>query len=319
MHPILFKIGSVKIYSYGVMMVLGYFFVLGFAHYNARKIDMDENDAVDLSILTFISGILGSRIIYILLNLKQYHSFTDLLEFQKGGLSWHGGLLGGILAIFIYCKIKKYNPFKALDLLMTPTILALGIGRIGCFLNGCCYGKPTSVPWAMTFSSHRHPIPVHPTQLYEMILDFALFFFLLYWWKKRKFNGENSLIMLALYSVIRFLVEFFRYNSPNQMIVGISLAQWVSVALFVVIISVIIIIRKKIPTTLEERAQDEESKVGESKVGESKVGESEVGEQNTEDEESEDREQNTEDEESEVEESEDREQNTENGEQESDL
>lgn len=277
MHQILFKIGSFKIYSYGVMMVLGYFFVLGFAYYNARKVDIDENDAVDLSILTFMSGIVGSRIIYVLLNLKKYNSFMDLLEFQKGGLSWHGGLLGGILAIFIYCKIKKYNPFKALDLLMTPTIFALGIGRIGCFLNGCCYGKPTSVPWAMTFPSHRHPIPVHPTQLYEMVLDFAMFFFLLYWWKKRKFNGENSLMMLALYSVVRFSVEFFRYNSSNQMIAGLSLAQWVSISLFVVIISAIIIIRKKIPMTLEEKSEagDQKSEDGGQK--------SEEGERNTED------------------------------------
>jgi len=255
LHQILFKIGEFKIYSYGVMMVLGYFFVLGFVYYNAYKIDMDQNDAVDLTIFTFISGILGSRIIYVLLNLKKYNSFLDIFEFQKGGLSWHGGLLGGILAILIYCWIKKYNPFKALDLLMTPTIFGLGIGRIGCFLNGCCYGKPTSVPWAMTFPAHKHPIPVHPTQLYEMILDFVVFFFLLYWWKKRKFNGENSLMMLGLYSVVRFAVEFFRYNSPNQMIAGISLAQWVSVALFIVIISAIIIIRKKIPKTLEETTE----------------------------------------------------------------
>lgn len=244
MHPKLFELGHIPVYSYGFMMVVAYFFALGFVYLYAPKIRMNRNDAIDMSIIAFVSGILGARLVYVILNFKQYaDDWSIIFEFQKGGLSWHGGVLGGVLAIIIYCKFKNYSIPKALDLILTPAIAGLGIGRIGCFLNGCCFGKSCSLPWAMTFPHHKHPHPVHPTQLYEMIMDFAAFIFLAFWWKKRKFNGENSLMMGAIYSVIRFIVEFFRYNTPNQMIYGLSLAQWVSVGVFSLLVPLILILR----------------------------------------------------------------------------
>ena len=259
MHPVLFEFGTIKVYSYGFMMVVAYFFALGFIYMYAPKVKMNRNDAIDMSIIAFVSGILGARLVYVLINLKQYSSdWSQIFEFQRGGLSWHGGVLGGVLAIIIYCKFKKYSIPKALDLILTPAVAGLGIGRIGCFLNGCCYGKSCSLPWAMSFPHHKHPHPVHPTQLYELIMDFVAFGFLLFWWKKRKFNGENSLMMAAIYSVIRFIVEFYRYNTPDQMIHGLSLAQWVSVGAFVILVPLILILRHNAKPMEDE--DDEEEK-----------------------------------------------------------
>jgi phosphatidylglycerol:prolipoprotein diacylglycerol transferase len=246
LKPVLFKFGHFNVYSYGLMMVLAFFAVLIYLHYQAPKAKIDREKAFDLAIFTFISGILGSRIIYILINLNEYSKDWSLVyQFQKGGLAWHGGLLGGLLCVFIYSKIKDLNLWQALDLMVTSSALGLAIGRMGCFMNGCCFGYSTNLPWAVTFPAHRHPVPVHPTQLYEMMLDLLLFGFLLWWWNRRKFAGENALLTFSIYSVIRFFVEFFRDNSASHPIAGLYLAQWASLIIFIVITTVWIILRRR--------------------------------------------------------------------------
>lgn len=266
MRPILMELFGMKIYSYGFMMVTGYFFALWFILKFAEKAGMKSQDALDMSLISFVSGILGSRIVFVLLNLNDFSTFASLWEFQKGGLAWHGGIAGGVIAMTVYSKVKKYSPLSSFDLILTPSMAGLAIGRIGCFFNGCCYGKPAQLPWAVVFPSHRNPIPVHPAQLYEMVLDFVVFFFLWYWWDKRKFAGENSLLMLSLYSVARFIVEFFRYNTPDQMISGLSLAQWISLAFFAAGIIAVLLLRKNIPITLKDAlpAADQENSDDES-------------------------------------------------------
>lgn len=267
LHPILYEYGNLKVYSYGLMMVIGYFAALTFIYLFAPRAKMKRSDAVDLSILVFVFGIIGSRLVYVFLNFDQYsNDLSSIFEFQKGGLSWHGGLLGAAVIIIIYTGLKRYNLARVSDLMFTSSILGLGFGRIGCFLNGCCFGKPCDLPWAVTFPHHNHPIPVHPTQIYEMLFDFGGFAFLIYWWNKRKFNGENTLMMLGIYSVIRFGVEFFRYNTPDQMVSGLSYAQWVSIAIMLVTFTIIIIKRKKqvkLSALDEETTSDEPAAPGE--------------------------------------------------------
>ncbi|MCE1248233.1 MAG: prolipoprotein diacylglyceryl transferase [Firmicutes bacterium] len=263
MHPILLDYHGMKVYSYGVMMIVGFFFVLWFCWKYAPKVKMDRSDAIDMTIYTFVFGILGARFIYILLNWGEYAGHMErMFEFQKGGLSWHGGILGGIGATLIFCYIKKYNIWKGLDLITTPSIAALAFGRVGCFLNGCCYGVTTNLPWAMVFPHHRHPVPVHPTQIYELILDLILFAYLVIRWNKRRFNGEQSLLMLSYYSLIRFIVEFFRYNTPDQMVSGLSYAQWASLLFFAIFMGMALLIGRKYSKLppVEEREKDDNSK-----------------------------------------------------------
>ncbi len=248
MHPVLFQLGNIKIYSYGVMMILGFIGALFFILRHARSAGLDRAHALDLAVYSFISGIIGARIFHVLFNLEHFtSSIGEFFNFQGGGLSWHGGLVGGLVFIFIYCRFMNFNLGQAYDLMFFPTILGLVFGRIGCFLNGCCYGKPSSLPWAVTFPYHSNPRPVHPTQLYEFFLVLGLFIFLEWWWSRRKFAGENTLLVFSLYSVIRFVVEFFRFNTPDMMHFGLSLAQWVSIAGFLVLLGYVLYSRSRIP------------------------------------------------------------------------
>jgi phosphatidylglycerol---prolipoprotein diacylglyceryl transferase len=257
--PVLFKIGSLNLYAYGLMLVIGFLAALVFVSRYAKRAGFTENDASNLLMLVFLSGILGARLMHVLINFKFYSvHLGELFDFQKGGLAWHGGMLGGILCILIYTRIKKYSTGQGMDLIFTPAILGLAIGRIGCFLNGCCAGKPTDLPWAVKFPYHGLQVAVHPTQIYEMILDLALFFFLVYWWDRRKYPGENSLIMAAAYSIIRLFVEFFRNNSPDQMIGTLSMAQWASILAFVILLVIIVYFRLNPPGKKEDKSNENE-------------------------------------------------------------
>lgn len=247
LHPVLLDLGRLKIYSYGVMMVVAFAAALVFIMRKAKKAGFEPADALDLAIYSFMSGIAGSRVFHILFNLNHFRDKpAEIFNFQAGGLAWHGGLAGGLICIYIYCRVKKYPPGQGMDLMYTATILGLAIGRIGCFLNGCCFGKPCNLPWAVVFPHHRLQVAVHPTQLYEMVMVFALFAFLVYWWDRRRFAGENTLLVFALYSVVRFIVEFFRFNTPDMMKGGLSMAQWISIAGFVVFMGAVIIKRRMI-------------------------------------------------------------------------
>jgi phosphatidylglycerol---prolipoprotein diacylglyceryl transferase len=243
-YPILLKIGSLNLYAYGLMMVFGFLASLIFVSLYAKQAGFTDNDASNLLIFVFLSGILGARLMHVLINVKYYSSHLNgLFDFQKGGLAWYGGMLAGILCILIFTRVKHYSTGQGMDLIFTPAILGLAIGRIGCFLNGCCAGIPTNLPWGVKFPHHGLPVAVHPTQIYELLLDLALFFFLVYWWDRRKYPGENSLIMAAVYSIIRLFVEFFRNNSPDQMLGTLSMAQWASVIAFLIIAGVFIHLR----------------------------------------------------------------------------
>jgi phosphatidylglycerol:prolipoprotein diacylglycerol transferase len=245
MHPVLFELGGVKIFSYGLLMLAGYGAALIFILRFARRAGFCPGDAFDLSIYAFISGIAGARALHLLINSRHYLAspWWEVFNLQGGGLAWHGGLIGGILCIYAYCRVKNHPAGQGMDLIFTPSLLGLGMGRIGCFLNGCCYGKESALPWAVQFP--RMPHPVHPTQLYEMTLDFAIFAFLVYWWDRRKFAGENTLLSFALYSLARFVVETFRVNSPGLMLAGLSVAQWASVVIFAALMTAVAVGRAR--------------------------------------------------------------------------
>ncbi len=242
MHPIAFKIFGFTVYFYGVMMVVAYGVVLFVIRYTRKYENMDLDTAIDSTIYAIIGGVIGARLLYVILNLKEYEdSLWHVLNVREGGLSWHGAIIGGYLALYILSRAKKIPYGKISDFIAVHSTLALAIGRIGCFLNGCCYGKECSLPWAVEFKAagvlgHRHP-----TQLYECFMLLIAFFVLLRWWKHKKFSGEMTMAMLLSYGIIRFIVEFFRYNTPNQYLFGgpLSLAQYVSI-LLVTISSIVI-------------------------------------------------------------------------------
>lgn len=243
MHPILFSLGRVHIFSYGVLVALGVLSTVFLFRANCKQISVNPETVVDLIITTVISGFTGARIAYIL----QYWNYfkaapLDMLKLWEGGIILYGGLIGGVIGFSIFIRLRRLPFLPLLDLFVIGMALAQGFGRIGCFLNGCCYGSPTHVPWAVSFPFLGEP--VHPTQLYEAAFCFSLAGYLLYLWRKRLTAGIVALNYFILYPLGRFVFEFFRGDNA-RIFLNLTLQQWISLALIAVTLYSFTIIRSR--------------------------------------------------------------------------
>jgi len=189
------------------------------------------------------------------------------------GLVAYGGYIGGILAVWVYLKIKKKDFWSLTDCSAAPMLLGLGITRIGCFLAGCCHGIPTDVPWCMSFppgsqaasvfpgGADGYSLCVHPTQIYESLVGFALVPLGIFVFKKRKFTGQAFLIMIACYAVARFLLEIIRGDTDRGYVIGaISTSQFIGIVLIFFVIGVFLYRRKKAPAPPEPLTKEEVEK-----------------------------------------------------------
>lgn len=228
MHPILVKFGPLNVYSYGVMVALGFALATACIYIRAPKFGIDRNNAVDLMILMLVFGIAGARVFYILQNLTYYRANpSEMLNLSKGGLVWYGAFIAGLGASAVYIKIKKMDFWGSLDLAAPYIALAQAIGRVGCFLNGCCYGV------AMADGT------LHPTQLYSAASLLLIFVALRIWQDHRHFKGEIFLGYCVLYSSKRFLMEFMRGDN-SRIFFGLTISQVISCVVFVFSLGILI-------------------------------------------------------------------------------
>ncbi len=232
MFPILFHWGPLTLYSYGVMLALGFLAASQLVARRAAAFGLDPAAVQTLGLVALLAGILGARLAYLALNWEffRFHP-TEILRLDHGGLVFYGGLAGGLLGGFCYVRKKGLPLVKMLDLMTPPLVLAHAIGRLGCFLNGCCYGKPTSVPWAVVFP--QDGIARHPTQLYESGALLLLFFFLSWLERRRLPAGSLALGYGLLYGIWRFGIEFLRGDNP-PVALGLTVFQWISVPLVLI-------------------------------------------------------------------------------------
>jgi len=230
MKPILLSFGHFHLYSYGFMVAVGVLIALLLMLRRARHDGFPVvNDVYDLVFVTLSAGFLGARTFYIIQNFTWYSSNPEkILAFWEGGLIFYGGLIGAFLGVCIFLRSKKIALGRGFDFILPFIALAHAFGRIGCFLNGCCYGKICDLPWAVTFPHLPHP--VHPTQLYEAAYNLCLFLFLYRRYPRRKFVGEISALYFAGYAAGRFLIEIWRADNPIWY--GLSSNQWVSIVIF---------------------------------------------------------------------------------------
>ena len=230
MHPILFSIGFLTVYSFGAVIALGYLLAAALIWYDARQAGRNPTTLLDLGAGLMLAALLGGRILYILLHLEDY--LKDPLEgfrIQHGGLVFYGGLAAALLFAFFFIKRKKIPLWKTLDTILPYGVLVHAFGRIGCFLNGCCYGKPTHLFWGVTPPGQRYPL--HPTQLYESFFLFLLFVVLrTLSRKKNRQAGSLFCVYLISYGMFRFAVEFFR-GDQETFLWGATLPQFLSVLL----------------------------------------------------------------------------------------
>jgi len=218
-NPTIVKIGPLQIRWYGIMYVLAFLASYFLVKYQIRKkrLPIDTNTINDLFLFLIIGLIVGARLGYtVFYNLPFYLSHPlKLFAVWEGGMSFHGGLIGIILAGLLFLKKRKASFWEFADLICVTAPIGLGLGRLGNFINAELYGRVTNLPWGMIFPSGGI-LPRHPSQLYELFLEGILLFIVLWLIKDFHFKkGTLFCLFLILYSVFRFFIEFFREPDPQ--------------------------------------------------------------------------------------------------------
>jgi len=210
------------------MMALAFAVCLLLLERQARAQGLDFQKISDLAFWALLGGIIGGRVFYIIFNWDYFaDNPAEVIMLHHGGLIWFGGLLFGLIAGIIYCKKQSLPFLKFLDLFAPYLALGQAIGRIGCFLNGCCYGKP--VGWGVYFPVHGQRL--HPTQLYSFVSLLIIFLILRHLQKSPKINGAVIALYFLLAALERFVVEFFRGDSA-AVIFGLTAFQLISLFIF---------------------------------------------------------------------------------------
>jgi len=241
MMPYICKIGPLYIYSYGLTLV-GALVIAGFlAERRAKKEGYGPEVIFNFCFSVFIAGIIGSRIFYVVDHLDLYRSNPlEIIMLQHGGMAWFGGLILGSITGLIYLKRKNLPILKTLDLIIPFIALGQSIGRIGCFLNGCCFGKPSALG---VYFARLHEILI-PTQIYSSIILLAIFVVLRVMQDKHHRPGLIVAAYLFLYSLKRFFIEFLRADNP-QVLWGLTLFQLLSAGMFIFSIAMFFILKLK--------------------------------------------------------------------------
>ena len=217
MYPDLFHIGNLNVHAYGFFLAIGFIFGIFRMIKIAPKYNIEKNDVIDLGIYMLIAGIVGSRLLYVLTNLSSY-TLGEAFCLWKGGLSFHGAIIAGLLVGYIYSKIKKIHILTLLDLICPSVCIGYGFTRIGCFLNGCCYGIDSSMPWACSMFTDHGITTCEPVQLYACAISFLMFFILTKFEFKKDKPGYVFTWYLILYGIYRYLIEFIRHHIASDYI-----------------------------------------------------------------------------------------------------
>lgn len=223
MHPIAFEWGAFSIHWYGVMVALGFLAGLWTASRRALRAGIAAEKILDLGPWLIIGTIVGARTLYVVSYWRE--SFAgqpvgEIFAVWHGGLVYYGGLIGASLACILYTRLKKLPLWQVADILAPSVALGYVFGRIGCLLNGCCYGRACDLPWAIQFPA-GNPLnpptyPVHPTEIYDSLLNLGLYVALACLFRRKRFNGQVFGVYLVSYAVLRSLVELFRGDYPQH-------------------------------------------------------------------------------------------------------
>ncbi|MGD2125838.1 MAG: prolipoprotein diacylglyceryl transferase [Desulfobacteraceae bacterium] len=253
MFPDLFSIGPLTVHTYGFFVAVGFTAALLLTIKIGKAEGMKAQQVMDMAFIMILWAIIGSRLMYVLINLDYYKNhFLDIFKVWQGGLVFSGGLVAVAVAMSWYLKHHHLSFWKTGDLWAPGLALGQGLGRIGCFMAGCCYGKPTDVWWGVVFS---HPnslaplnIPIHPTQLYHALGGFIIFGVLLFIHARKKFVGQVFLWYLILHSTSRLLIERFRADErgiiPNS---DMAVTQLVATVILIASVAALFFLKSRKP------------------------------------------------------------------------
>lgn len=248
MHPVLIKLGPFTLYTYGFFIAAGILMALAFTSLEAKKRELNFKLVSELGFYGILGALVGARLLFVLINFNYFLKHPlEIFMFWKGGLVFLGGALGAALSTYIFFFKRLKQPLLPWADALAPGIaLGQGIGRWGCFFAGCCYGKPTTLPWAITFTNPDSLaplfVPLHPTQIYHSLAGFVTFALLMLSKKHLKNPGQLFGFFLILYAIFRFSLEFFRGDYRGEFFF-LSLTQLI--ALLVFLLGLFLLLKRK--------------------------------------------------------------------------
>ena len=251
MYPVLFRIGPFAVHTYGVFVAMAFLSAIALALREARREGEDANKILDLCFYVLVAAILGSRVLYVLVNWSTFrHDLLEIVRIWHGGLVFYGGFIGAVITALWYIRRKGLPLLKTLDIMAPSIAFGQFVGRIGCFFAGCCYGKTCDLPWAVTFT---HPeslapkgVPLHPTQLYSSLNSLFIFLVLVGLRRIKGFNGQIFWSYVLLYGVTRSILEHFRGDERGMFVEGmLSTSQLIGLTVAVIAIAIMIILRRR--------------------------------------------------------------------------
>ncbi|HBC85991.1 MAG TPA: prolipoprotein diacylglyceryl transferase [Lentisphaeria bacterium] len=237
MHSLALKLGPLTIYWYGIMVALGFMCAVGLMMLNRKHAEMDTEQISDMALYGMIAGIVGARIFYVCQFWSQYQNdLFQIIRIDKGGLVFYGGFICASLTVLIYTLKKKLPVLKVFDIIAPSMAIGHMFGRIGCFLNGCCFGKPSDLPWAVQFPKGSAPCDafpgqaIHPVQLYESLFNLILAILLMFLLKRLR-PGQIAATYLVCYGIGRFTIESLRGDHHQFILEKFTVSQ--SIGIFV--------------------------------------------------------------------------------------
>lgn len=251
MHPIAFHLGPLTVHWYGILLAVAFLLGLWTAARRAPRTGIAPERISDTGLWLIIGAILGARILYIATYWRESFAgqpFWELFMIQRGGLVYYGGLIGASLACILFCRWHKLALWKVADVLTPSIALGYVFGRIGCLMNGCCFGRACELPWAIRFPATHSTggALLHPTQIYDSLLSLALYAGLAWLYRRKKFDGQVFAAYLMGYAVTRSIVEAFRgdYSEAHRH-AGLTPAHLVSIGIFVTGAALFFILRQR--------------------------------------------------------------------------
>lgn len=260
-YPELFKVGPFTVYTYGVLLAASYLLGLRLAMWRAKKWGLDPNRVLDLGIYIIIAALVGAKLLLLVVDFDQFKDPRELLNLARLGGVFYGGLLLAVIVAFWYIARHRMPFWTTCDVFAPGIALGHVTGRLGCLAAGCCYGKPTDVPWAIVFTNPLAAtnvgtplgIPLHPTQLYEAGAALVIVTLLLVTERRgRPFAGRTFWSYMFLYAVSRYVIEMYR-GDPRGTVFGIfSTSQFISVVLGPLSLFMLFWLSRRLPQTPEQ-------------------------------------------------------------------
>jgi phosphatidylglycerol:prolipoprotein diacylglycerol transferase len=245
MFPKILDLGPITIHTYGLLLAAAFIAGIWITSRNAKKQGIHPDSIWNMGLVVIFSALVGAKLLLLVSDYQYYsQNFREIFSLStlRSAGVYYGGLLLALCAAIWYLRKKRLPAWTIADLAAPGIALGQTLGRLGCLSAGCCYGKPTQLPWGITFTSQyayeNVGVPLntalHPTQIYESIATFCLFLYLMWRLSRKHFTGQILLEYLMLYAVMRFAIEFFRYDDRGFVLYGLlSTSQFIAILTFI--------------------------------------------------------------------------------------